>query len=148
MARKKIPNAESDSWAVAESLGDGQPMLLRYRPDLHEWFGDKHYPILLQISWTYEEINSSGMPSLEQANEMGEFEEMLKSVLDDRLAILTFVHTGRGRRIWSYYIADLNKAGTQINQTLEPGYPIQIHACNDPNWDELRAVYAACFDEE
>lgn len=143
-----ISSAESDAWNVAEGASAGKPSLLRYRPGLKALLGDDRYPRVLVITWSYEETNSSGMPSDSQAEEMRGFEDVIQSCVDeDRLGILAFVRTGTGTRTLYYYVSDIAEVGNRINAALEPGLPVQLTVQDDPEWHELRNVYAACGEK-
>lgn len=143
-----IPSAESDAWNIAEGISQGKPSLLRYRPSLQASLGDARYSKVLSIAWSYEETNSSGMPNDSQTEEMRGLEDSLQSCLDeDRTAVLAFVRTGSGIRTWYYYVSDVSDVGNRINQVLEPGLPIQLAVENDPEWQELRNVFALCGEE-
>ena len=148
MQSADIPSAESDAWNIAEAMSQGKPLLLRYRPGLEVLLGDARYPKVLSIAWSYEETNSSGMPNDAQTEEMRDLEDSLQSCLDrDRTAVLAFVRTGSGIRTWYYYVSDVAEIGERINQVLDPGLPIQLTVESDPEWQELRNVYASCNEE-
>lgn len=145
MKSADIPSAESDAWNIAEGMSQGKPSLIRYRPSLKASLGDARYAKILSVAWSYEETNSSGMPSDSQTEEMRGLEDSLQSCLDDdRAAVLAFVRTGSGIRTWYYYVSDVSKVASKINEALEPGLPIQLAVENDPEWQELRNVYASC----
>lgn len=148
MHSSDVPSAESDAWNIAEGKSGGKPSLLRYRPNLKTSLGDARYPNLLSVDWSYEETNASGMPDDSQDEEMRGLEESLQSCLDeDRTAVLAFVRTGSGIRTWCYYVADVSEVGDRIQQVLQPGLPIRLTVENDPEWQELRDVYASCGEE-
>ena len=142
-----IPSADTDAWTSAEgSIGD-KVSLLRFRPNLEDYLGDPDYPRRLVITWEFDEMNSSGMPSSEQSDEMRAFEDSVVSAVDpERLAILAFVFTNSGIREWHYYVNEVNAVGNKINQALTrfPKLPISLKVEDDSNWDELRQVCAQC----
>ncbi len=148
MGNVEVPSAETDAWNIAEATIEGKPSILRYRPELKAWLGDTRYPRILRIVWRYEETNATGMPSDDQSASLGDFENTLQSAFDkNRLAVLAFVLTGRGSREWNYYVADTDQVGEAINQSLEPGLPIELSVQDDADWQELRLVYKSCGED-
>lgn len=143
----EIPSAETDAWHLAEGEVEGKPSLLRFRPNLEPFLGLPTHDRRLAISWEYEQENTSGMPSDAQSDDMRAFEDAIVNALDpDRLAILAFTYTGDGFREWHFYVGDVDEVGSRINAALAdfPELPIALEVQDDPDWDELRAVYEAC----
>ena len=143
----EIPSAETSAWNIAEGESEGMPRLIRYRPDLESHIGDSNYPKRLVIIWDYEIDNTSGMPSEQLSEEMKSFEDALVGTLDpDRLAVLTFVLTNAGSREWHYYVNDVQEAGNRINSALSEfaKLPLHLQVEDDPNWEQLSAVYSIC----
>lgn len=144
---KPIPSAETAAWNGAEGSRDGQPILLRYRPELEMFLGDPRYPRRLVITWSYACDNSSGMPSNDQSDAMKEFEDLLQAHLDpDGTAILAFVRTHSGSRCWTYYIADPKLLSQRINTALanHPNLPIEFEVEGDPEWTALKTILERC----
>ena len=144
---KSIPSAETAAWNGAEGRRNGQPVLLRYRPELQPFLGDSRYPRRLMITWSYPCDNSSGMPSDRQSDEMREFEDLLQAHLDaDGTAILAFVRTHSGSRCWTYYIADAQLLSQRINTALanHPNLPVEFEVADDPDWTALKTVLERC----
>jgi len=111
------------------------------------FLGDARYPRRLTITWTYRCDNSSGMPSEQQSDELGEFEGLLQAHLDaDGTAILAFVRTHAGNRRWTYYIADAQLVSQRIKTALadHPNLPIEFEAEDDPEWTALRTILERC----
>ncbi|MDO6567724.1 DUF695 domain-containing protein [Alteromonas sp. 1_MG-2023] len=142
-----IEAADTASWNIAESKVNGQPSIIRYRPDLHFVLGDKNYPKNLTIFWDYEYSDSSGMPSNTLSEEMRQFEDAIVPILDiDRLAIFVFTYTVNGTREWHFYTNDINAVGEKINSALSnlPKFPIKMQVETDADWTKLREVYELC----
>lgn len=142
-----ISPADSASWNLAES-GEGKDvMLIRYRPDLKECVGNKHYEDRLVFIWDYDPDNTSGMPSQSLSDEMEFIENALVEALDpNRLGVLSFVITKYGSREWHFYVSDKQPLGEKINSALSnfPKLPLHIQIESDENWSELQAVYEFC----
>lgn len=140
----KIEAVNSDAWNIAKGTNPEKPTVLRFRPSLEAFLGDKNYPRRLAITWKFEPVDTSGMPSDTQSADMKDFEYLLIEALDpDRLAILAFVFTSSGSREWHFYLSDVSEVGIRINRALAnvPKLPIELNVEDDPNWDELRPVY-------
>jgi hypothetical protein len=101
----------------------------------------------LVVTWEYEQDNSSGMPSEAQSEDMRAFEDAVVNAVDpDKLAILSFIYTNNGFRVWQFYVRDIEEVGIRINTALAdfPKLPISLEVQDDANWDELRSVYNSC----
>ncbi|MDP4610574.1 MAG: DUF695 domain-containing protein [Opitutales bacterium] len=140
----KIEAVNSDAWNIAKGTNPEKPTVLRFRPSLEAFLGDENYPRRLAITWQFEPVDATGMPSDTQSADMKDFEDLMIEALDpDRLAILAFVFTSGGSREWHFYLSDVGEVGIRINQALStvPKLPIELNVEDDPNWDELRPVY-------
>lgn len=147
----EIPSADVDAWNVANGTNPDRPTILRYRPQLEQFIGDRRYPKRLSVFWSYEADNSSGMPSDAQSAELGAFEDAITAALDpDRIGILAFVFTCSGQREWHFYVSDIDQVGARINLALadQPGLPIELQVEDDPEWDEFKNVLGKCSPGE
>ncbi|MBF7074450.1 DUF695 domain-containing protein [Glaciecola sp. MH2013] len=145
-----IVSADKDSWNNAESIIDGTPSLIRYRPDLEYLLGHKDYPRKLTIFWDYEKKENNGLPTDEQMEEMRKFEDVVVPALDlDRLAIFVLAFTKDGTREWHFYTGDIGAVGKRFNESLSsfPKLPIELQVETDENWDKLRQIYEICSKE-
>jgi len=147
--KSKIPSADTSSWVLVKNWTKDKVQLIRYRPDLKSYFGNSNYPKRLVIIWDYEVDTSSGMPSNQLSNEMRAMEDALVEALDsDRIAILSFVLTNYGSREWHFYANNMQEINNRINLAFShlPKLPIHLQVEDDPNWEELRAVYSISKD--
>ena len=88
-------------------------------------------------------IAGGNMPDEETARQMEEVCDALKkSVEKNKLAILTGVYTGGGRRVWVFYTRHNGAFGETLNASLSafPLLPISIYAEKDPEWDEYSEI--------
>ena len=146
----QIESADSASWNIAEGQRNEQPILIRYRPDLDYLFGNEKYSQRLTIFWDYPQEDSSGLPSSSQMDSMRDFEDTVVNTLDyDRLAIFVFSYTHSGTREWHFYVSDIVKVGSRINEALSSysKLPIGLQVVDDPLWEKLNEVYAYCRQE-
>lgn len=140
----EIEAVNSDAWNIARGTNPENPTVLRFRPSLEAFLGDKNYPRRLEITWKFEAVDATGMPSETQSADMKSFEDLIIEALDpERIAVLAFVFTSAGSREWHFYLSDVSEVGIRINKALAnvPRLPIELNVEDDPNWDELRPVY-------
>jgi len=58
----KIASANDCAWNLADGKLNDAVSLIRYRPDLEEYFGHASYARRLVVIWEYGDTNTSGMP--------------------------------------------------------------------------------------
>ncbi len=143
-----IPSAESDAWNLSEGSRQGRPSFVRYRPNLASFVGDPRYPRHLTFTWNYAESQECELPTEAQSDEMRVFEDSLVATFDpERTAILAFVFTEAGVRVWHYYVGDLDDLGDRINTALSYSssrLPVEIAIEDDAEWQEFRLVLSQC----
>ena len=132
--------ADEDSWVNAESSSNGNPLMLRIRPDLQSFDGKESFPNKIVFTWEFghaEEL--AGLPSDEQYDEMKLFEDALVESLEEgRCAIFAYAHTGCGACERHFYISDLTEIKPALDGVLNgfPGLPLRIETYDDPEWTE------------
>ncbi|GFD91078.1 hypothetical protein KUL152_33040 [Tenacibaculum sp. KUL152] len=142
-----IESADTAAWNIAEGLRDDKPILIRYRPDLDGLFGHPSYSQRLVIFWDYVCANSTGLPNNNLLNDMREFEDSIVDVLDkDRLGIFVYSYTHSGTKEWHFYVSNIQLVSETINNALAsfPKLPIELQVIDDPQWDNLKNIYAHC----
>lgn len=136
-----IEVVKEDAWAVAEGTHEDKLVLVRFRHNFRQVLDFEGYHLLLQITWPFFEVDPSGMPGVEDAEAMEQFEQRLLVAYEhDFHAVLTAVITTNGVRQWLFYTSDLEECGdrlTEMPQEAEP-YPIELVADEDPEWLFLR----------
>lgn len=87
-------------------------MLLRFRPGLKSFLGDPRFSRRLQITWTFGEHNTSGMPSEDDSEAMGPMEDRLVEALEaEKASLRSAERTGREVGIfWSRHPLNMNRA--------------------------------------
>jgi len=132
-----------DFWFVSEGEIDGLPALIRAREMLPEAVRPASHTKLLTIVWDYEGDSVSGMPSSEEAQEMGDFEELIVPALEkDDVSALFAVVTHDGRRYWRFYCRDKESTQLSITNALGPegDLPIDLEMDDDPEWSALSQI--------
>jgi hypothetical protein len=129
-------NADSQ-WCIATAEDNGKPLLFRIRNQAPTFATRESFPHLLAVCWPYDSSTAHGMPSSDEAQRMGELEELLQVGLEEvQHAFLTVVVTGNGVREWQWYARDPEKTMELVNETLghlEP-FPVQFSFQSDPDW--------------
>ena len=94
------------------------------------------------VGWDYER-RSDGMPCDADAEMMEKATDALqKEFGKDKVAYMTGIYTGDGRRDWIFYTTNLNIFGKVFNRALEnlDAMPLSIEAEEDPDWAEYREM--------
>jgi hypothetical protein len=132
-----------DAWIGAEGRLDGRVKLLRFRPELRAFLGDDRYARRLQVTWSYVDDGSSGMPSAGESDAMRALEDRLVAALESaRAGTLAFVTTYSGSRDWHFYVSAATDLGSLVNEALcdLPAAPIELQIEDDPQWAELANI--------
>ena len=133
-------NADEDSWINAESNSNGNPLMLRIRPDLQSFDGKESFPKKIVFTWEFGHTEErTGLPSHEQCDEMKLFEDALVESLEEgRCAIFAYSHTGCGLCERHFYISGLTEIQPALDAVLNgfPGLPLTIETYSDPEWSE------------
>jgi len=132
-----------DTWSLGEGKHNDKPLVIRFRQNLLPLAGHPEYPNRLKISWTFRAKTANGMPTPDEGNEMGTFEDRLVEALEKgNQAILTVVVTNDGKRDWYFYTSDVTETGKRINDMPQEkeAYPVQISVARDEAWDFYRDI--------
>jgi len=126
----------SESWNVAQSAQNGQPLMIRYRSQRPQGVESAAFPFLLSATWAYQP-NEFGLPTSEEMAVMDRFEDALAASLEEsHTAYLMVVLTNNGERDWLWYASGEEAAMRQVNQALKghPRYPVEFSVQNDRAW--------------
>jgi hypothetical protein len=127
----------SESWNVAQSAQNGQPLMIRYRSQRPQGVESAAFPFLLSATWAYPP-NEFGLPTSEEMASMDKFEDALAASLEDsQTAYLMVVLTNNGERDWLWYASGEEAAMRQVNQALKghPRYPVEFSVQQDRAWN-------------
>ena len=131
---------QRDLWLLAEGDLDGQPIEVRFRPELRRAADVSGYPELIVINWKYE-TDEFGMPTESALDEVDDFEDVLLTALEsDCHTVLAAVITNNGQRQWALYSSNVDEAGQRISTMphKEKRYPIELLTDHDENWVYVR----------
>ena len=132
----------TDKWFTAISENeDGSYTFISGRSDIDAFINSKKMKQRMEVTWRYE-ADEKGMPKIDkEAKIMEEVENRLRTALEkDKLAILTGIYTGQGKREWIFITRNLNAFGERLNDALRglPQLPIEIYAEDDPDNEEYK----------
>ncbi len=134
----------SDKWFTALSENeDGTYTFISGRSDIDEFIKSGKMKERLEVTWTYEP-DAKGLPANDHEAEIMEaVEERLRTAMEkDKLAILTGIYTGQGKRDWIFIARNTNAFGERLNDALAglPQLPISIYAEQDPQNEEYKSL--------
>lgn len=134
----------TDNWFTALSENeDGSITFISGRSGIDEFIKSGKMKQRVEVTWKYE-ADAKGMPANDkEAQIMEAVEERLRKAMEkDKLAILTGIYTGQGKRDWIFIARNLNAFGERLNDALQglPQLPIEIYAEDDPKNEEYKAL--------
>lgn len=142
----------SDKWftALADNE-DGTYTFISGRSDIEEFINSGKMKERVEVKWNYEK-DEKGLPANDkEAQIMEAVEERLRTALEkDKLAILTGIYTGQGKREWVFITRNTAAFGERLNQALEglPPLPIEIYAEQDPDNEEYKSLLEIKGEED
>lgn len=130
-------------WWTAPTEGDnGKTVIVTGRDYMDEIIRKGKFIYRVTASWNYQAL-PSGMPEDADAILMEKATDAMQAEFDrDKVAYMTGIYTGEGRRDWVFYTMNLNIFGKVFNRALanlEP-MPLLIEAEEDPEWEEYNEM--------
>ena len=125
-------------WSYPAEAENGRTIIVTGRDDIEQYRESGKFRYRIDVSWDYRS-KADGMPEDDEAKLM---EEATDALLDafrrDRVAVMTGIYTGDGRREWIFYTRSLPVFQKVFNLYLEPldAIPLVIEASADPDWEE------------
>jgi len=134
-------------WSYPAEGNSGKTVIVTGRDCIDEYRECGKYIYRINVSWEYNAL-SDGMPEDDDARLM---EEVTDALLDafkkDRVAVMTGIYTGDGKRDWVFYTKNLKIFSLVFNKALEdlPTVPIVIDAEEDDAWEEYLDMREATY---
>lgn len=132
-----------ERWWTSPVEGEGGgTVMITGRDYLDKIIAGGKFPYRVEVSWNYDPL-PSGMPREEDALLMEKATDaMIDTFNKDKIAYLTGIYTGEGRRDWVFYTKNLPIFGKVFNRALEDldTMPLVIEAMSDPDWEEYRTT--------
>lgn len=125
-------------WSYPAESDSGKTIIVTGRDQVDEYRESGKYIYRITVSWDYHSL-PNGMPEEDEAKLMEEVTDALNDAFKkDRVAIMTGIYTGDGRRDWVFYTKNLKIFSIVFNKALEelPTIPIVIDAEEDSGWEE------------
>jgi len=134
----------TDNWFTALSENeDGTYTFISGRTGIEEFVKSRKLRERLEIIWNYTP-DAKGLPANdEEAQLMEEVGDKLRAAMEkDKLAIVTGIYTGQGKRETNFICRNIEAFGQRLNDTLAsyPQLPIIVNAYDDPDNEEYREL--------
>jgi len=134
----------TDNWFTALSENeDGTYTFISGRTNIESFVKSGKLKERLEIVWTYK-ADAKGLPADDaEAQLMEEVGDRLRAAMEkDKLAIVTGIYTGQGKRETNFICRNINAFGERLNDTLSsyPQLPIVVNAYDDPDNEEYQEL--------
>jgi len=129
-------------WSSPTEADSGRTVIVTGRDYMDEIIAKGKFTYRVTVSWEYSSL-PSGMPEDSDARLMEKATDALMAEFKkDKVAYMTGIYTGDGRRDWVFYTHNLNIFGRVLNRALAPleQMPLLIEAESDPDWEEYREM--------
>ena len=142
----------TDNWFTALSENeDGTYTFISGRTGIDEFVKSRKLRERLEVIWNYTP-DEKGLPADDkEAQLMEEVGDKLRAAMEkDKLAIVTGIYTGQGKRETNFICRNIAAFGQRLNDTLAayPQLPIVINAYDDPDNEEYRELLDLKGDED
>ncbi len=122
------------------------------RDRIEDYKDSGKYVYRIDVCWEYNSL-PDGMPEDDDATLMEEATDaLIEAFKKDRVAVMTGIYTGDGKRDWVFYTKNLKIFSIVFNNALEslPTIPIVIDAEEDADWEEYTHMREETYvpDEE
>lgn len=129
-------------WSAPTEAENGNTVIVTGRDYMDEIIAKGKFIYRVTVSWDYNAL-PSGMPEDSDAELMEKATDaLLEEFKKDKVAYMTGIYTGDGRRDWVFYTQNLNIFGRVLNRALAPleQMPLLIEAESDPDWEEYHEM--------
>ena len=134
----------SDKWFTAISQNEDNTITyISGRSDIDAWIQQGKMKERIEVTWHYEK-DEQGLPGNDkEAQIMEAVQDRLQAAMEkDKLAIMTGVYTGQGKRDMIFICRNNKAFGERLNEALSglPELPINIYAELDPENEEYKSL--------
>lgn len=129
-------------WSAPTEAENGNTVIVTGRDYMDDIIAKGKFIYRVTVSWDYNAL-PSGMPEDGDAELMEKATDaLLEEFKKDKVAYMTGIYTGDGRRDWVFYTQNLNIFGRVLNRALAPleQMPLLIEAESDPDWEEYHEM--------
>lgn len=134
-------------WVKADGSLNELPITIHSREHWQDTADAGAFPICIQIAWnSNSKDESNAFPSQQEMQQIEVFHHQLQLHLEaDEHSIIAMVITHDGINQWVIYSDDIEQFKENLNKMVTPdaGYPIEIVADEDPDWQTFKQVYQA-----
>lgn len=134
----------TDKWftAIAENE-DGSFTFISGRSGIDDFINSGKLKERVEVTWYYEQDDKGAPGNDKEAQIMEAVQDRLQAAMEkDKLAILTGVYTGQGKREFVFITRNTAAFGNRLNEALAglPQLPIEIYAEQDPENEEYKSL--------
>lgn len=125
-------------WSYPADGENGKTVIVSGRDGVDKFRDSGKYRYRIEVTWNYQAL-PDGMPEDADSHLMEEATDALQAAFSkDKVAVMTGIYTGDGRRDWVFYTKNLKIFSVVFNKALEPldTMPLVIEAEDDPEWEE------------
>lgn len=125
-------------WSFPAEGNGGKTVIVSGRDCIDKFRESGKYIYRIDVTWRYNAL-PSGMPEDADADTMEKATDALQTAFSkDKVAVMTGIYTGDGRRDWVFYTKNLRIFSLVFNKALEEvdAMPLEIEASEDPSWEE------------
>ncbi len=134
-------------WVKADGSLNDLPINIHSRDDWQVIADSGCFPICIQIAWHSEARDeSNAFPAQHEMQQIEVFHHQLQAQIEQAgHAVIAMVITHDGINQWVIYSDDIEQLKSDLNQLVAPeqGFPIEIVADEDPDWQTFKKVYQA-----
>lgn len=142
----------TDKWFTAISENeDGSYTFISGRTDIDNFINSGKMKDRVEVTWHYEKDDKGAPCNDKEAAIMEAVQDRLQQAMEkDKLAILTGVYTGQGKRDFVFITRNVPAFGNRLNEALAdlPQLPIEIYAEKDPENEEYKSLQEIKGEED
>lgn len=134
-------------WTYPAQAENGKTVMVTGRDGLGDVIASGKYIYRVTVSWDYYAL-PDGMPDAESAESLEKVTDALTEAFKkDKVAYMTGIYTGDGKRDWVFYTKNLKVFSFVFNKALSelPLLPLVIEAEEDKDWAEYSEMREATY---